>query len=360
MIEIRKEPEIGPLTLPEELKTARRLVFYDIETTGLSAYSSSLYLIGALTLENGKCTLYQWFVPALSDELPVLRAFFSFLRPDDLLISFNGDTFDRNYLEACAMQYSIPSPLKTLESADLLKRVRKCRQLLQLPDLRQKSIEAFLGIHREDRFTGGELIRVYEEYTQKPSDEALRLLLLHNEEDLLGMPLLLPVLLYGEAVSAPGNPEEIWQNKSGSLLFVSYRFPHAFPRKLEYEDPAGIRCTFSEETLTVTIPVLHAELKYYFPNYRDYYYLPVEDRAIHKKLGRFVDKNFRVQASPENCFTKRSGLFVPALKGSGLPLYKTAFDADAGFHYMEDPAGFIGMYAGYFLSGLQKDREHGA
>ena len=35
-------------------------VFYDIETTGLSRYSTFLYLIGAVMQENNKWFLYQW------------------------------------------------------------------------------------------------------------------------------------------------------------------------------------------------------------------------------------------------------------------------------------------------------------
>ena len=32
----------------------------------------------------------------------------------------------------------------------------------------------------------------------------------------------------------------------------------------------------------------------------------IEGHNIYKKLGRFVDKNYRVQAGPDTCFTKRT------------------------------------------------------
>lgn len=351
MIVIEKKPELTLDGFPEELKKAERLVFYDIETTGLSSYQSALYLIGALVFENGTVRLLQWFSPSLSSEMEILRAFFAFLREDDLLVSFNGDTFDMNYLNSCADQYSVPSPLPEMKSADILKTVRKHRRLLGLTNLRQKTVEQFLGIRREDRFTGGELIPVYERYSENRDPRLLELLLLHNEEDLLGMPALLPVLSYADAVTHPGMPEEIYQNKSGTRLTLCYSFGNPFPKPLVFDDPRGIRCLFSENRMTLEIPVIYDELKYYFPNYKDYYYLPVEDRAIHKKLGRFVDKAYRTQAVPETCYTRRSGFFVPALKNSGFPCFRKSYDSETEYHSAEDE-NMPARYAEVFLSYL--------
>lgn len=42
--------------------------------------------------------------------------------------------------------------------------------------LQAKSIEAFLGIDREDKYSGGELINVYYEYLAQKDDEKLSLL----------------------------------------------------------------------------------------------------------------------------------------------------------------------------------------
>ena len=351
MIVIDKKPVLSPVYFPEELNSAKRLVFFDIETTGLSSFSSSLYLIGTLTFEAGAVRLLQWFSPSLSSEIEILRAFFDYLREDDILMSFNGDTFDKNYLNSCADQYRIASPLPRMKSMDILKIVRKHRKLLGLENLRQKTIEAFLGIHREDRYSGGELISVYESYSQSRDPRLLELLLLHNEEDLLGMPALLPVLSFADAVTNPGTPEEIYQNKSGSRLTLSYVFSDTFPRSLSYEDPTGVRCSFSENRMKLEIPVIYDDLKYFFPNFRDYFYLPVEDRAIHKKLGKFVDKNFRIQAVPETCYTRQRGFFLPALKGGSFPCFKKTLNSDTAYHAMNDEK-MPEKYAEVFLASL--------
>ena len=38
------------------------------------------------------------------------------------------------------------------------------------------------------------------------------------------------------------------------------------------------------------IKIIKDELKFFHTDYKDYYYLPVEDCAIHKSLATFVDK----------------------------------------------------------------------
>lgn len=42
----------------------------------------------------------------------------------------------------------------------------------------------------------------------------------------------------------------------------------------------------------------------YYPNYKDYYYLPAEDIAVHKSVGTYVDRRCRRQADALNCFTR--------------------------------------------------------
>ena len=80
------------------------------------------------------------------------------------------------------------------------------------------------------------------------------------------------------------------------------------------------------------------ELKYFYPNYKDYYYLPAEDCAIHKSVGTYVDKNFRTQAKAANCYSKKYGTFLPQTGLWESPSFKidyhdalTYFEADDNF-----------------------------
>ena len=55
---------------------------------------------------------------------------------------------------------------------------------------KQKDWEHFLELYREDIYDGGQLIAVYKEYLMNKEEALLHNLLLHNEEDLLGMKYL--------------------------------------------------------------------------------------------------------------------------------------------------------------------------
>ena len=194
------------------------VLFFDIETTGLSARSAGLYLIGVLTYtadasiaresniiasldtsapeSAGHWTLLQYFCEDVADEPAVLQAFFELLRTKKILISYNGDGFDIPFLRHMLEQYGLPYSFDTVESFDLLKKFRPLKRLLDLPDLKLKSCERFLGIDREDRFTGGELIEVYFEWQKTKTPALLDTLLLHNAEDIANLPNLLPLLRY--------------------------------------------------------------------------------------------------------------------------------------------------------------------
>ena len=212
--------DIYTIGVPEDV------LFFDIETTGLSARSAGLYLIGVLTYTDKNWTLLQYFCEDVADEPAVLQAFFELLRTKKILISYNGDGFDIPFLRHMVEQYGLRTPrphhstalhdradcpatdgsaiadapplysFDTVESFDLFKKFRPLKHLLGLPDLKLKSCERFLGIDREDRFTGGELIEVYFEWQKTKAPALLDTLLLHNAEDIANLPNLLPLLRY--------------------------------------------------------------------------------------------------------------------------------------------------------------------
>ena len=52
------------------------------------------------------------------------------------------------------------------------------------------------------------------------------------------------------------------------------------------------------------------DMKVFFDNYRDYFYIPDEDTAILKSLGALLPKGSYVKATKENCYQKVSGKFI--------------------------------------------------
>ncbi len=64
-------------------------------------------------------------------------------------------------------------------------------------------------------------------------------------------------------------------------------------------------------TLKIRIPVVSDTLYYYFENYKDYYYLPLEEMCILKSMAGGVLKENRVNATKENCRVALSDSFLP-------------------------------------------------
>lgn len=59
------------------------------------------------------------------------------------------------------------------------------------------------------------------------------------------------------------------------------------------------------------IPIFNGQLKLFYNNFEDYYYLPKEDTCIYKSVAEGVEKKHRINANKSNCYTKHSGRFLP-------------------------------------------------
>lgn len=345
--EIREElPDILSYIGPRE-----RLVFFDIETTGLRAGRAELYLIGALYYRDGSAELCQWFSGSLSDELKLLTEFSGLLNrireetsQTPILVSYNGDGFDIPFLSSLLKGYGEADFIKKCLSFDLFKHFKGLKRILGLSDMKLKTLERFLSMGREDKYSGGELISVYERYRElADGDEArerlLSLLLLHNKEDISGLPRVAELLAYKllfeeepELLSA-----ELIEVGEDKVLDLRFRLRYQLPAEFSYEDQVYcVSASGSEpKLLNITAELFEGSLCYFFADYKNYYYLPLEDRAIHKSVGEFVEKSARQRAKRENCYERRSGLFLPEPDNVFAPVYYKSYGAEpkyASFH----------------------------
>ena len=193
----KKEVYIKQDTLSDQLFDEKS-IFFDIETTGFSPSTSSLYMIGCAKRVGKHICIDQFFAEQPQEEAMILEAFLALLEGYETLISFNGIGFDIPYLKAKCDHYNLDGHFQSYQYLDIYKSVSELKFLLKLPNYKQKTIEAFLGIARDDKQTGGELINVYLDYVQNPTEEGFELLHLHNYEDVLHMVDLLSILSYIE------------------------------------------------------------------------------------------------------------------------------------------------------------------
>lgn len=346
-------------------------LFFDIETTGFSRTACFCYLIGAAYRDNDSntITIIQWLAESDTDEPALLSEFAKLTASFSLLTHFNGDSFDIPFLQKRAAIHNIELHLDNLRSIDLYKHAKGLKSLLRLESYNQKSVEHFLGIHREDKYSGGELIKVYKDYVKNvhtpiEHNEAERLLLLHNFDDICGLLKVSSILSYNNIInkrftykdimyticqsqdmlhSADGN----WHNaattatnnstttnnsnnnninNNHAYITLSFSLPEEVPVSVLLKDDEYV-LRAEKDVLKLRFPVLTDTLKFFYADYRNYYYLPYEDTAMHKSVAAYVDAECKVKATKETCYTKKYAAFImlPAYSGD-MPVFKRDYN----------------------------------
>lgn len=116
---------------------------------------------------------------------------------------------------------------------------------------------------------------------------------------------------------------------------MSLKLSTPLPADISY----GINdCYFSghKEDGKLRVPLYEEELKYFYSNYKDYYYLPTEDIAIHKSVATFVDKDHREQATAHTCYTRKRSSYLPQWDAVFVPFFKRSYDDKSLFFELTD------------------------
>ena len=357
-------------------------LLYDIETTGLNPKSSQLYLLGILLFHKENIELIQYFAESVLDEEEILEQFFQLCKAKKVLISFNGEGFDNRFVESMAKSYGkLPLHLN-LKQLDLFKLIRKRKKFYGLESCSLKSCERFLGIHREDRCSGGELISVYQEYLQDKDSEKKNMLLLHNREDIQNLPALFSFLAYenifqgnvhfqraellvrDEMKEKNDNHQkdnslqikdlelgERQNSRTTEKLCLRFSLPSSVPVPLTLT-PKNFLLEIKETSLCLTVPLYQGELCYFFKDYKDYEFIPSEDRVVHKSLAAMYPKEMREKAKASTAYQKMKTSFLPVFQEGDKVFKKTYQDKNCFIPFKENTFDSINPVA-YLLSFLK-------
>lgn len=286
--------------------------FFDIETTGFSAKTAFVYLIGMAIRKKDSIHIIQFLAEKRVEEAEVINRFYQKICHASAIITFNGNGFDIPFLKTREAIHHLKLNWEGFSYLDLYKTAGKLSHLLKLPNKKQKTIEQFLGIDRQDLFTGGDLIPVFYQYEKQQDAESETLLLLHNYEDVLGMAKLLPLLSYQEFFESPVSVSEasLTQETDKASLFLTLPSIVPFPKQTLCQSTLS-DIKFRQKDVCLHVKALKGALRHYFEPYQDYYYLPNEDRAVHKSVAAFVDSSHKKKATASTCYAKQDGTFLP-------------------------------------------------
>ena len=358
-LEVLLSPAFGNVSLEDAL-------LYDIETTGLNPKASQLYLLGILLFHKENSEFIQYFAESVRDEEEILEQFFQLCQTKKVLISFNGEGFDNRFIEAMAKSYGkLPFHLN-LKQLDLFKLIRKRKKFYGLESCSLKSCERFLGIYREDRCSGGELISVYREYLQDKDSEKKNMLLLHNREDIQNLPALFSFLAYenifqgnvhfqrAELLARDEIIKKNCSNQTESTLEIEHseleatKHCHTSDKIcLKFSLPSSVAVPLTltpknflleikEKSLCLTVPLYQGELCYFFKDYKDYEFIPSEDRVVHKSLAAIYPKEMREKAKASTAYQKMKTSFLPIFQEKEKVFKKTYHDKQCFIPFKEN------------------------
>lgn len=309
-------------------------IFFDIETTGLHAKASIVYLIGLLLFKNNQWYQIQLLNEDGESEAKMIQHFFTYITKQTICIHYNGTTFDVPYLKIRCEQLGISTtPLEQLQQYDYYSVIRPLKTTLQMKDCKQHTVEQYAGFIRTNQLSGKKLIEQYFLYLKLKKDSCLESLLLHNADDLKGLTFISYFSIFSFVTTNISciNEKPLEFLQENTIFELELTLPIPFPTTLHIEKTFSLPSSFQEQgkassfslsllskenTCFLRCTLIQGTLKFFYPNYKEYYYLPAEDMAIHKSVASFVEKEYRQKATASTCYTKKNGLFLPLFDNS--------------------------------------------
>ncbi len=198
--EISLYPTLIPAILAEYVKDARiselpieKFIFFDTETSGLSGGTGTYaFMVGVGRYEGDEFILAQFFLRDPAEEPAMLEALAEFFAHGEVLVSYNGKSFDAPLLETRYKLHSIPLPFEDYAHLDLLHLARRLwRERLASRTL--QSIEKhILGVTRTaEEVPGYEIPYLYFDYLRDKDARPMKGIFYHNEMDILSLAALL-------------------------------------------------------------------------------------------------------------------------------------------------------------------------
>ncbi|MBR1673359.1 MAG: ribonuclease H-like domain-containing protein [Eubacterium sp.] len=300
----------------EEYYDPQDIMMFDIETTGLSASSSFIYIIGYNIKMADGWHIIQLFNDDGESEPEIISHFMRELARYKYLIEFNGDSFDVPYVKKRLelinrrQGLDIPDNFEKVQQIDLYKLIRPFKKALGLANMKQKTIERFLGIDRIDQMNGGELIYVYFNYLTDKTVRERSLLLQHNRDDMEGMFFLTDIFALKKLSEGRLNFSGMEMINSNQLrLKLSFKPEYALGLSFAATDPLLIVSGKADDAY-ISLPVSKGVFKYFYKDYKNYNYYPELDAAYHKDLASTLTDYTSCPAKASNCYTRLEGFFI--------------------------------------------------
>lgn len=182
----------------------RNWLFLDTETTGLAGGSGTYaFLIGAGWIAEDGFRVRQFFMRDYSEEASVLHSLSKLMARFDVVITYNGRSYDQPLLETRYTMCRARHPFARMEHLDLLYGARRLFRL-RLENCRLVNLEnQILGYERQGDIPGEMIPWCYFEYIRSRRAHRLPPIFQHNVLDIVSLACLTGVI--PEAFRDPEN-----------------------------------------------------------------------------------------------------------------------------------------------------------
>ena len=179
------------LARDEAAPDAGRLLFLDVETTGLSGGTGTYaFLVGAGFIEDERFVIVQHFMRDLDEEPALLAAVAPLLARASAIVTFNGSGFDVPLLETRFVLGRLRWPA-SLFHLDLMHPARRV-WATRFVDCRLSTLEQeVFGLRREGDVPGSLIPSLYFDFLRRRRAGPLARVFKHNADDVLSLVALL-------------------------------------------------------------------------------------------------------------------------------------------------------------------------
>jgi uncharacterized protein YprB with RNaseH-like and TPR domain len=172
-----------------------RWAFLDTETTGLAGGPDTYaFLIGVGRITPAGFVVRQFFMREYAEERSMLSALHAHLGDFDVLITYNGKSYDQPLLETRYVLTRQRSPFARLWHLDLLHGARRLWKLRMKNCRLMQLEEEILGVYRDGDLPGELIPYVYFEYLRSREAQRLVPIFHHNAMDILSLACLTAIV----------------------------------------------------------------------------------------------------------------------------------------------------------------------
>ena len=276
---------------------------------------------------------------ASQSKLEIIEQFLSFAKDYDVLLNYKGNSFDIPFLagrldilnkDLNSLTSQVKQRFSIIQenmihlrkiSYDLFDEIRPVKMGLGLVSTKLDVLRKLTGQTVTEKISGENISKFYVQHISRT--KLKNLIAIANTPDNSGFigdyePKYLDDDLAHISVSEnPSFLQDVLNRNRDNMESVIYiaRLAHIFNMRkgfynvtLEAVETQALY--IKANTFILKLYIQELSLKQFYINYRDYFYFPAEDMAMHKSVAEFADKNSKKKATPQTAYANITGNFV--------------------------------------------------